>query len=116
MTKNIIAFLLASITVILTLDAQAQTCTVEKTSVCIDGVCKSMHTSNTWTTIKNDHLLRCDSKGCDKHAISITKSGQYTNVQIPNTSYMLKYDQNLNFIEATSLALTIIVNAGKCNH
>lgn len=114
--KTIATFLLASISLTFIVNVQAQTCTVEKTSVCNDGVCKSMQTSNTWTTIKNDHLLRCDNKGCDKHSISITKSGQYTNVQIPNTSYMLKYDQNLNFVEATSLALTVIVNAGKCSN
>ncbi len=101
---------------IFAVNAQAQTCTVKKTSVCNDGVCKAMQTANTWTTIKKDHLLRCDNKGCDKHSVSITESGLFTNVQIPNTSYMLKYDQSLNFIEATSFALTLIVNTGKCSN
>jgi len=114
--KNIIAYLLVSITLIFTVNAQAQTCTVQKSSVCNDGECKSMQTSNTQITMNKNQLQRCDEKGCDKYPITLTKSGLFTNVQIPNTSYMLKYDQNLNFIEATSLALTLIVNTGKCSN
>jgi hypothetical protein len=99
---------------LIALDARSVTCTVEKSSVCTSGECKPSTPSKTWTVIGIDHLQRCDDKGCDRHTIKRTKSGAFTNVQIPNTPYILRYDEQLKFTEVNAFGLDLIVHSGVC--
>lgn len=114
--KNICnGVLVGTLSLLVISDANALTCFVSKSNVCSEGQCRQIESPKSRTIIDRDQLLRCDEKGCDKYTVVTAKSGNYTNVQIPGTSYIFKYDQELNFLEVASIGILLVIHTGKCN-
>lgn len=95
--------------------AAALTCTSESTVLCITNECHTpTEPRRTWTVISETELSRCDATGCDKFPATITKAGAFTNATTTNPSYMLKFDQNMKFVEVTAMGLVLMLQRGTC--
>ena len=60
-------------------------------------------------------FARCDSMGCDTYDAEITKSGSFSNIDVPGRGVVAKLNEiDGSFVEIVTLMTQVYVSFGKC--
>jgi hypothetical protein len=72
--------------------------------------------ANVWTIIDLNEATyqRCDSQGCDKYNVQITRSGEYLVIDAPGRGLTAKLSTAGDFTEVATMMNTALVSFGKC--
>ena len=91
-------------------------CVIADKNVCAEGKCRPIENNITveidWD--KNTYS-RCDSKGCSEYPASVTRSGEFLNVSLPQGGTMAKISiSNSAFLEVATLGMIAFISNGIC--
>jgi len=93
----------------------AKVCIPESVNYCEDKKCTQLD------VIKDDRIIvntsdiqLCERSKCTTYPSVFSKSGVFTNVRIGNRGYILKIDDEGNFMQVSSIMLKILYKVGVC--
>jgi hypothetical protein len=93
----------------------AKVCIPQFVNYCEDNKCTQTD------IIKDDRIIvntsdiqLCEKSKCTTYPAEFSKSGVFTNVSIGNRGYILKIDDEGNFMQVSSIMLKILYKVGVC--
>ena len=91
-------------------------CRPKAAALCENGTCKNYVPDRKFRIeAGSDTLRRCDSKGCDKYAVSPIRSGAFHVYSVANAGYFIKIGLDNSFAEVASVGLAILYQSGTCS-
>ena len=118
MTRIIIAALVALVVIgtVGTSHAAEIRCDIQSKVSCSSSGCID-NQPGAWNLIDIDsgRISRCDKKGCDQYAMTVTRSGAYLNIEVPGRGILVKMlTDGSDYLEVVTLGTTALVSHGTC--
>ena len=91
-------------------------CTTAEKYVCTMGVGCKAGVTGAWAVVDfaTGEYQRCDARGCDTHAATVSPSGQVINVEVPGKAAFIKVLPGGAFSEVASAGTMTILSYGYC--
>jgi hypothetical protein len=98
--------------------AKQMRCEVASKFSCGSDGCTPVDTGSAFNLINLNEstFSRCDRKGCDEYAATITRSGVYLNINLPERAVLAKLDMTGDkYVEVVTLGTAVLISFGRCN-
>ena len=93
----------------------AKVCIPQSVNHCEDNKCVQTDINKDDRIIVNKSEIQlCERSKCTTYPAEFSKSGVFTNISIGNRGYILKIDDEGNFMQVSSIMLKIIYKVGVC--
>ena len=97
--------------------AQLMICHMIERSVCEPGRgCKNAELApmQAKVDLAAQSYERCDAKGCDQYEARVSRSGDFTNIDLPGRAAFARIGPDGLFSEVITLTLMVVVSYGRC--
>jgi len=93
----------------------AKVCIPQYVNFCEDNKCTQTDiTKDDRIIVNTSDIQLCERSKCTTYPAEFSKSGVFTNISIGNRGYILKIDDEGNFMQVSSIMLKIIYKVGVC--
>lgn len=90
-------------------------CTPKVKAVCGEAECRAVNpVTFARIDLQRSTYARCDGSGCDTYDARMTRSGVFTNIEVPERGLLAKVGDDGGFLEVASLGLDAYVSRGRC--
>lgn len=91
-------------------------CQITQKYNCSSNSCENVvPTITSHIDTKGSTYSRCDAKGCDDYRASVTKSGDFINIALPERGMLAKISIDNGFVEVATVGLTTLISYGVCS-
>lgn len=92
-------------------------CRISRKQVCDEEECRAVE-AEVWNVIdlEAETYARCDRLGCDTYPATMSLSGMFKSVALPESGAMAKVGTDGSFVETVTMGTTAYVSHGRCTY